>query len=78
MGLSLDAVNRLSASISGFADEWFDKEKLTENGFNANDKHLEKSFRAYSTIHGISAATWTTYRRVCYYPGEPFQTSAPY
>lgn len=42
MGLSLDAVNRLSASISGFGDEWFDKEKLTENGFNANDKLLRK------------------------------------
>ena len=42
MGLSLDAVNRLSASISGFGDEWFDKEKLTENGFNANDKLLRR------------------------------------
>lgn len=42
MGLSLDAVNRLSASISGFGDEWFDKKKLTENGFNANDKLLRK------------------------------------
>ena len=42
MGLSLDAVNRLSASISGFGDEWFDKEKLTENGFNSNDKLLRK------------------------------------
>jgi len=42
MGLSLDGVNRLSASISGFGDEWFDKEKLTENGFNANDKLLRK------------------------------------
>ena len=42
MGLSLDAVNRLSASISGFGDEWFDKDKLTENGFNASDKLLRK------------------------------------
>jgi len=42
MGLSLDAVNRLSASISGFGDEWFDKAKLTENGFNANDKLLRR------------------------------------
>src|SRR5678809_78615 len=42
MGLSLDAVNRLSASISGFGDEWFDKEKLAENGFNAKDKLLRK------------------------------------
>ncbi|HEV8507460.1 MAG TPA: error-prone DNA polymerase [Chitinophagaceae bacterium] len=42
MGFSLDAVNRLSASISGFGDEWFDKQKLTENGFNANDKLLRK------------------------------------
>jgi len=42
MGFSIDAVNRLSASISGFGDEWFDKEKLTENGFNANDKLLRK------------------------------------
>lgn len=42
MGFSLDAVNRLSSSISGFDDEWFDKAKLTEHGFNPDDKLLKK------------------------------------
>jgi error-prone DNA polymerase len=42
MGFSLDAVNRLSASIAGFGDEWFDKDKLTEHGFNGDDKLLRK------------------------------------
>jgi len=53
MGLSLDAVNRLSASISGFGDEWFDKEKLTENGFNANDKLLRKVLELTSQYIGF-------------------------
>src|SRR5689334_4831921 len=53
MGLSLDAVNRLSASISGFGDEWFDKEKLTENGFNANDKLLRKVLEITSQYIGF-------------------------
>jgi len=53
MGLSLDAVNRLSASISGFGDEWFDKEKLAENGFNPKDKLLRKVLELTSQYLGF-------------------------
>ena len=42
MGLSLDTVNRLSKSIWEFTEERFDKERLREAGFNADDPHLKK------------------------------------
>lgn len=42
MGMSLDAINRLSASIWEFTDEWFDGKKISEHGFNPDDPHLRK------------------------------------
>jgi error-prone DNA polymerase len=42
MGLSEDAISRLSSAIWGFSDEWFDANRLTEQGFNPADKHLLK------------------------------------
>jgi error-prone DNA polymerase len=42
MGLSVDTINMLSASIWEFTDEWFEGNRLTEQGMNPNDKHLRK------------------------------------
>lgn len=42
MGLSVDAVNRLSGSIWEFTSEWFDEQRLAEQGFNIRDPHFRK------------------------------------
>ncbi|MDQ6763169.1 MAG: error-prone DNA polymerase, partial [Bacteroidota bacterium] len=42
MGLSVDAVNNLSKSIWEFSDEWFDENRLQEQGINPKDSHLKK------------------------------------
>jgi error-prone DNA polymerase len=42
MGMSVDAINRLSGSIWEFTDEWFEGKRITEQGFDANDPHLVK------------------------------------
>jgi error-prone DNA polymerase len=44
MGLSVDAVNALSASGWEFTDEWFEGKKDSSTGFNAKDPHLKKVF----------------------------------
>ncbi len=42
MGLSVDTINRLSASIWEYTDEWFEGKRLTEQGLNPADQHLHK------------------------------------
>jgi error-prone DNA polymerase len=42
MGMSLDAINRLSNSIWEFTNEWFEGKRVAEQGFNPNDPHLIK------------------------------------
>lgn len=42
MGMSVDAINRLSKSIWEFTDEWFEGKHVAEQGFNPNDPHLLK------------------------------------
>lgn len=42
MGLSVDTVNRLSASIWEFTNEWFEGKRLTEQGLNPGDPLLRK------------------------------------
>ena len=42
MGLSADAINRLSGSIWEFTDEWFEGKRISEHGFNPDDPHLRK------------------------------------
>ena len=42
MGLSVDAINRLSSSIWEFTSEWFEGTRIAEQGFNPNDPHLIK------------------------------------
>ena len=42
MGLSVDTLNRLSGSIWEFTDEWFEGQRIEEQGLNPADKHLRK------------------------------------
>ncbi len=42
MGLSIDAINRLSKSIWEFKDEWFEGKRISSEGFNPDDPHLRK------------------------------------
>ncbi|GAO43198.1 error-prone DNA polymerase [Flavihumibacter petaseus] len=42
MGLSADTINRLSGSVWEFTDEWFEGERITEQGLNPDDPHLRK------------------------------------
>jgi len=42
MGMSMDAINRLSGSVWEFTDEWFEGKVISEHGFDAGDPHLVK------------------------------------
>ncbi len=42
MGLSVDAINRLSNSGWEFTDDWFNGKHVSSEGFDANDAHLIK------------------------------------
>lgn len=42
MGMSVDAINRLSKSIWEFTDEWFEGKRISDQGFNPNDPNLIK------------------------------------
>jgi error-prone DNA polymerase len=53
MGLSVDTINRLSAAIWEFTDEWFDGHRLTEQGLNPDDKHLRKVLQLTKEFMGF-------------------------
>src|SRR5690606_2265242 len=42
MGLSVDATNRLSASVWELTDDWKEGRRLSAEGFDPNDSHLVK------------------------------------
>lgn len=42
MGLSVDAINHLSASSWEFTEDWAEGNHVSSEGFDANDKHLVK------------------------------------
>ena len=42
MGLSVDTINRLSSSVWGYEDEWFEQNGVNHQGLNPSDKHLKK------------------------------------
>ncbi|RZK79090.1 MAG: error-prone DNA polymerase [Pedobacter sp.] len=42
MGLSIDTINRLSSSIWQYSEEWFEKERVVEQGLNPDDPLLVK------------------------------------
>jgi len=53
MGLSVDTVNRLSAAIWEFTDEWFEENRLLEQGLNPNDPHLRKVLELTAQMIGF-------------------------
>jgi len=53
MGLSADTVERLSKSIWEFTDEWFEPERIVEQGLNPEDPHLKKTLCLAAQMMGM-------------------------
>jgi error-prone DNA polymerase len=53
MGLSVDTINRLSGAIWEFTDEWFEGKRIAEQGFNPEDKHLQKVLQLTKEFMGF-------------------------
>lgn len=53
MGLSVDAIDKLSGSIWEFTDEWFEGKLISEQGFNPDDKHLRKVLELTEQMMGF-------------------------
>ena len=53
MGLSVDAINRLSNSTWELTDEWMEGKGVSTEGFNANDAHLIKVLRLTKQFIGF-------------------------
>ncbi|CAN5245725.1 error-prone DNA polymerase [soil metagenome] len=53
MGLSVDTINRISASVWEFTDEWFEGKRLTEQGLNPSDTHLHKVLQLTKEFMGF-------------------------
>lgn len=53
MGLSVDTINRLSAAIWEFTDEWFEEARIVEQGLNPEDPHLRKVLQLTAQMMGF-------------------------
>lgn len=53
MGLSVDIINRLSAAIWEFTDEWFEKERILDQGLNPEDPLLRKVLQLTGQMIGF-------------------------
>lgn len=53
MGLSVDTIGRLSSSLWEYTDEWFDKERVLEQGLNPEDAHLKKTLELTAQMMGF-------------------------
>jgi error-prone DNA polymerase len=53
MGLSVDAIGRLSSSVWEFTDEWLEGAHVAEQGFSPNDPHLRKVLELTSQLMGF-------------------------
>lgn len=53
MGLSADTINRISALIWDFNDDGFDRKRITEQGLNPDDPHLQKVLHLTSQYMGF-------------------------
>jgi error-prone DNA polymerase len=53
MGLSIDTVNRISSSIWEFTDEWFEKERIIEQGLNPDDPLIRKVLQLTAQMIGF-------------------------
>ncbi|QEC69338.1 error-prone DNA polymerase [Panacibacter ginsenosidivorans] len=52
MGLTVDIIERLSGSVWDFSEEWFDEQKLKEQGVDPADPHLRKTLELTSQFVG--------------------------
>ncbi|MET1054260.1 MAG: error-prone DNA polymerase [Pedobacter sp.] len=53
MGLSVDTINRLSSSLWQHTEEWFEKERIVEQGLNPDDPHLKKTLELTAQMMGF-------------------------
>jgi error-prone DNA polymerase len=53
MGLSVDTITRLSSAIWEFTDEWFEGKRISEQGFDPSDKHLQKVLQLTKEFMGF-------------------------
>ena len=53
MGLSVDTISRLSSSVWEHSNEWFDSNRVTEQGLNPHDPHLKKTLELTAQMMGF-------------------------
>jgi error-prone DNA polymerase len=53
MGLSVDAIGRLSSSVWEFTDEWLEGSHVAEKGFSPDDSHLRKVLQLTGELMGF-------------------------
>ena len=69
MGLSVDAINRLSSSMWEFSNEWLEGEEATENGFDPRDPHLRKVLQLTEQFMGFPRHD-LPFHKLFHHPGE--------
>ncbi len=53
MGLSVDTINRLSSSLWEYTDEWFEEKRLSEQGLDPGDRHIQKVWQLTREFMGF-------------------------
>jgi error-prone DNA polymerase len=53
MGLSIDTINRLSSSDWEFSSEWFEGNRIAEQGLNPHDQHLRNVLKLTDQLMGF-------------------------
>ncbi len=53
MGLSVDTINRLSSSVWEFTPDWFEGNRIAEQGLNPEDQHLRKTLQLTEQLMGF-------------------------
>ena len=53
MGLSVDIIKRMSDAVWEFTEEWFEGNKIEEQGLNPNDPHLRKVLKLTEQLMGF-------------------------
>lgn len=53
MGMSFDTVSRISSSIWQYTDEWFEEDRIRQNGVNTEDQVVRKSINLSQQMLGM-------------------------
>lgn len=53
MGMSFDTVSRISKSIWQYTEEWFEEERIRQNGINTDDQIVKKSISLAGQMLGM-------------------------